>query len=177
MDKLVYDGFYKVYETEVEVKGKKRIYEKLDIKSAVAGIIIDEEGKIAIVSQYRPVVDMYTKEIPAGMIDKDLTNREILVEELFEECGVEKSEILYLSAEPVIKYFMIMGSSDCIMEIYEGKVKKQHSKKVDDCDVDAVEWLTIDELGYLVEQGEIYDSKTLMAYYYLKSKIMNHTKI
>jgi hypothetical protein len=42
MEKLLYDGFHKVTEVEVQMKGQKVKREKLGIKSAVGALVIDE---------------------------------------------------------------------------------------------------------------------------------------
>lgn len=65
--KIVYDGFHKVEELEIDIKGKKRKIERLGINHAVAGIICDADNKIALVVQYRPCVDEVMYEIPAGL--------------------------------------------------------------------------------------------------------------
>lgn len=170
MDKIVYDGVFKVWQTEVEIKGQKRIYEKIDVKNAVAGIILDEEGKLGLVVQYRPISKITTYEIPAGMVDKEATNLEILIEELEEECEINRNDIIELTKEPIISFHMLLGSSDSEMYIYEGKVKNQETKDVTDCDVERVEWVTLDEMDQLIKDKKIVDSKTMMVYYYLKSK-------
>jgi len=170
LDKLVYDGFYKVWKTEVKIKGVKKTYEKVDIRSGVGGLVTDEDGKICLVTQYRIGPGKSIKEIPAGIIDKKLTNKEILIEELFEECEIDKNDIMYISENPILSYYMISGGSDCKLEIYEVKVKKQHNKIVDDVDVEMVEWITDKQFDELVENGEIVDNKTLLSYYYMKNK-------
>ncbi|HCC07567.1 MAG TPA: hypothetical protein DEP72_05350 [Clostridiales bacterium] len=170
MDKIVYNGFHKVWQTEVEIKGVKRIYEKLDIHNAVAGLVTDEDGKICLVTQYRIGAGRNIKEIPAGLIDKNLTNKEVLIEELIEECEIDEKDITYISENPILSYFMVVGSSECILEIYEVKVKRQHTKTVNDVDVELVEWITEEQFDEHVKNGEIVDNKTLLSYYYMKNE-------
>ena len=56
MGKIVYDGFHKVEELEIDIKDKKRKIKRLGINHAVAGIVCDADNKIALVVQYRPCV-------------------------------------------------------------------------------------------------------------------------
>ena len=170
-EKLVYDGFNKIIQFEAELKGKTVKREKLVAKSAVAGIIIDENNRIGLVSQYRPVVQQQSKEIPAGVLDKEgLTTKEILLEELMEECEVPQEDILSIKENPIEPYYMMIGNTDAIISFFEIRVKAQENKQVSDADVDEVEWVTLEQMKQYMTEGSIRDSKTNMVYYYLLSK-------
>lgn len=171
MDKILFEGFHKILEVTKKVKGKEVTREKLILKSAVAGIVIDENNKIALVNQFRPVPEIHTKEIPAGVLDKkNLTPVEILIEELMEECEIPKNEILSIEELPFPPYYMMVGSSDAKIGLYEVKVTAQEDKVVDDVDVDSVEWVDLDTFESYINEGLILDGKTLLAYYYLRLK-------
>jgi ADP-ribose pyrophosphatase len=169
--KLVFDGFHKIAEIECEVKGQMVKREKLLVKGAVAGIVIDEDNRIGLVSQYRPVIKQQTKEIPAGVLDKDdLTAKEILIEELMEECEIPKHEILSVSEKPTHEYFMMSGNADGKIYFYEIHVKRQENKTVQDVDVDSVEWVGKETMQRYIQEGQIVDGKTILAYYYWLTK-------
>lgn len=168
---VVYDGFHQIIQFETEVKGKTVKRELLVAKSAVAGIVIDEHSRIGLVKQYRPVVQRYTKEIPAGVLDKEgLTPMEVLIEELMEECEIPKEDILFIQKTTLPDYFMWIGSSNATLSMYEVHVKTQINKQVYDNEVEEVEWVTLEEMKALIENGEICDNKSILAYYYLLSK-------
>jgi ADP-ribose pyrophosphatase len=95
----------------------------------------------------------------------------VLIEELEEECGIQPSEILSASETPVHEYFMVVGSSPASIQLYEIRVKAQSDKQVDDADVDEVRWVTHKEMEQIIQEGLICDGKTIIAYYFLKSKI------
>jgi len=170
-EKILFDGFHKIIEVEAHIKEEVVKREKLVLKPAVAGIVIDEDGKIGLVTQYRPVIQQKTKEIPAGVMDKDgLSPVETLIEELMEECEIPRTDILSISETPIHEYFMMAGSSEASISIYEIHVTAQTNKTVTDSEVECVEWVTIDEMKSFLNQGWIVDGKTILAYYYLKSK-------
>lgn len=50
MSEVVYNGFHFVEKLEVDVKGKKRVIERLRVKNAVAAIVTDAVGKIGLVN-------------------------------------------------------------------------------------------------------------------------------
>ena len=170
-EKVVYDGFVKVKEVPVNIKSKQSIYNEICVKDAVAAIMIDENKKIGIVTQYRPLAKRHTREIVGETLDKDgLSEIETLIEGLYEEAGITKDEILYISEKPLFEYCMMIGCSNSKISIYEVRVKKQENKEVNDTEVEYIEWITLDELASLVNEGSIRDSKTLLAYYYLLSR-------
>jgi len=172
MSEVVYNGFHFVEKLEVDVKGKKRVIERLGVKNAVAAIVTDAVGKIGLVKQYRPCVEEVLYEIPAGLMDKaGLSAKEILIEELEEECEVKKSDISFISEEPVRTYYMLCGSSDAKISIYRIKLSSEEvSREVKDVDVESVEWIDFSIFEDLVQQGKITDAKTLMSYYILKDE-------
>jgi len=170
----LYKGFISVERLETIIKGEKRVLERLEIKDAVTAIVTDAEGKIALVRQFRPCVDEMLYQTPSGLMDKDGYNvRETLIEELYEECDINSEDIEYCSQEPIYTYYGVCDCSDSRMSIYRVKLRSiEHSKSVDDTDVDIVEWLTFSEFEQLARRGEIKDPETLIAYMHLKEEKM-----
>lgn len=170
-EKLLFDGFHKIVEVECKIKDKTVTREKLLIKSAVAGVVIDEDNRIGLVSQYRPVIERQTKEIPAGVLDKEgYSPIGILIEELMEECEISEEEILSVSKEPIHEYYMMAGNANATIALYEIHVKRQENKEVRDADVDSVEWVDKETMKRYIAEGHIVCEKTIVAYYYWLSK-------
>ena len=93
-NKLIYDGFVKIYECEREKNGKLENYTKVALRGACAGIVINENGQMALVTQYRPILGKNTLKIPAGTLDKNISKKDIIIEELEEECGINREDII-----------------------------------------------------------------------------------
>lgn len=177
MSKLLYDGFHKIEAVNAVVKGVEVLRERLIVRDAVGAILIDENDKIGLVVQYRPTARFTSKEIPAGLMDKEgLSHLEVMMEEIAEECEIPKEEILKINEKPIHTYFMMAGSSDAIMRIYLMRVEAQVNKKVDDVDVEEVIWVSESEMGEMINNGEIKDSKTIISYYYIKEYLKNIKK-
>jgi ADP-ribose pyrophosphatase len=171
-ERLVFDGFHKIVEIDTKIKGEQVKREKLLVKSAVAGIVIDADNRIGLVSQYRPVIQRQTKEIPAGVLDKEgYSPLEILLEELMEECEIPKEQILSVSENPIHEHFMMGGNADGTISFYEIRVTRQEDKVVQDVDVDSVEWVDKETMKRYIQEGHIADGKTLLAYYYWLTKV------
>lgn len=163
-DKLIYNGWLKVYNREVNGK----IYDIVKQYDAVSAILLNEFNEILLVKQFRPSVMKETLEIPAGCRDIEGESKEkCLVRELKEETGLDiKEEEL----EWAIDYNPIMGFSNSTMSIFKVSVKKSDlkSKKIIGDDVTEVLWMPFEEFEKNIKEGKIYDSKTVMSFFYLK---------
>lgn len=166
MGEIVYDGFNKI--EIIEVEGMRR--ERVIFKSAVAALVVDSENKVAIVRQLRPTIGMHTLEIPAGVLDKNISPLETMLEELKEECDLDLN--LITEVKEASSYFMMTGSSNATMTIYYVKYDGiGHSKKIEGDDVSEVKWIPIGELYDLIDKGQICDPKTIIATTYVAQKI------
>lgn len=60
----------------------------MSLADYVSVIAIDENGRIPLVRQYRPALDIYTIELPGGLLDAGETPEFCAIRELFEETGL-----------------------------------------------------------------------------------------
>ena len=167
-DRILYNGWHKV--ESIQHNGQN--YEKLHIKSAVAGIVTDLTGSIALVEQFRPALNTYTYEIPAGVIDKPISNQDILYEELAEECYIASEDIISCQSALIPSYDMIGGSSDAVLHLYRvhANIVGQDMPIEDDTDVIRIMWVSLDELKLMIMNGKIKDAKTIMASFLLNNE-------
>lgn len=166
-DKLVYNGWLKVYSREVN----GRRYDILKNYDAISAIILNELDEILLVKQFRPAYMKETLEIPAGCLDVEGESIEnCLAREIKEETNIEVS---LKSLEKVIEYKPIMGFSTSTMTIFKTVIKQERlkSNEVNDADVTGALWMPFKEFEKNILEGNINDSKTLMSYYYLKSSV------
>ena len=171
MEKLIYDGHVKIYDCERENKGKIDKYTKVALRGASGGIVINEEGKMALVKQYRPILGRNTLEIPAGTLDKNISKKDIIIEELEEECGIPRENILSISEEPILTYNIIENMSDGEMHLYLINVKNADTKPMDEDDVDEVMFYSLEEIESMIGKRIITDPKTLIAFFLYKDTI------
>lgn len=171
MEKLIYDGYVKIYDCERENEGKIDKYTKVALRGASGGIVINEEGKMALVKQYRPILGRKTLEIPAGTLDKNISKKDIIIEELAEECGIPRENILSISEEPILTYNIIENMSDGEMHLYLINVKSADTKPMDEDDVDEVMFYSLEEIESMIGKRIITDPKTLIAFFLYKDTI------
>lgn len=170
-NKLIYDGFVKIYECERKKNGKLENYTKVALRGASAGIVINENGQMALVTQYRPILGKNTLEIPAGTLDKNISKKEIIIEELEEECGIKREDIISISESPILTYNIIENMSDGEMNIFLIKVKNNITHPLEEDDVEEVNFYDINEIESLIKDRIITDPKTLIAFYLYKDMI------
>ena len=164
----LYKGWLKIYKKEIN----GRSFEVLEDKDAVGALVEDATGKFLLVRQYRPALDHESLEIPAGCIDKPgLSPEEIMVEELQEEANINiKVDDLNLMIDTCPQIGVSKGSYKLYYCKYEGIGKNQTIPE--DLDVSEALWVTLEEFLSFIENREIVDVKSQLAYYMIMNKKM-----
>ena len=85
---------------------------------AVMIVPIYKNGDVVFIKQYRPAVDDYIYEMPAGLVDPGETIEEAVTRELYEETGLETIDIALL----IKPSYTSVGMSDESIAIYLVKV-------------------------------------------------------
>lgn len=69
------------------------MYHSITQSAYVAAFAITRDGSIPLVRQYRPAVEAYTWEFPAGTVDAGETPAQAMTRELVEETGLQADEL------------------------------------------------------------------------------------
>ena len=137
--------------------GKIALREIVLHKGASAVVPVDENGRVAMVRQYRTPLKRVTLEIPAGKLDTpDEDPFEAAKRELREETG--------LSAEKWRKLVALRttpGFCNETIHIYMAQGLSMGETDYDEDEFINVEWIHIDDLCDRILRGEIEDSKTI----------------
>lgn len=129
---------------------------------SVGILALDDEGRIAIVRQYRFAIHRITYEIPAGHKEKDENELEGAKRELFEETGSTADRFEFLG------YMTPSGSASTektALYLATG-IHKSMARDLDDDEFLTLDWMSIKDFNELVKNGEVWDPKTLCALYY-----------
>ena len=167
-DKLIYDGWLKLYERKLN--GKK--YCIIDNYDAVGCIIVNNKDEILLVKQFRPALLKDTLEIPAGCLDiKGEAPIKTAIRELEEESGIIVCES---ELKKVAKYNSNVGFAKSKMTLYMAKLDKVlYSKEIyEDEDVRGIVWMPLKTFEEKINSEEITDNKTIMTYFILKNMDM-----
>ncbi|MBD3246035.1 MAG: NUDIX domain-containing protein [Candidatus Omnitrophica bacterium] len=166
--------------------GKKRIYEgkivNLSVESRTLPTGVDTTleiirhpgavliipyagpGAVLMLRQYRPVVEEYLWEFPAGTLDPGESIRECARRELREETGYsarrfKKCGVIYPAP----------GYSNETIVLYEARELRMGLPDREEDEIIEVRELTLPRVMSLCSNGKIKDAKTLSALQYLRS--------
>lgn len=105
-----------VLATYVDACGRERqweTFERVNCNGIVVVIPVTGEGETILTKQFRPPVNNYVIEFPAGLNDKGDTLEEAARRELLEETGYHTKELTFLTEGP-----MSSGASGEILTAY-----------------------------------------------------------
>lgn len=112
----------------------KKTWEAVQAHESVAILLFEKESSsFILVKQFRPPVYMcdksypYTYELCAGIVDKDLSLKQIACEEILEECGYDLS---INEISKITSFFTNVGVSGAKQHLYFAEVSK--NQKIDE---------------------------------------------
>ncbi len=135
--------------------------ERVNCEGIVAIVPVTREGEMILIRQYRPPLDNYVVEFPAGLNDRGESSEKAASRELLEETGYEAKEMIFLARGPLSS-----GSSREIMTVYlatglefKGVGQRDETEDIEvmKVSVDAVHGT----LSRLSEEGNLIDLKIL----------------
>jgi ADP-ribose pyrophosphatase len=90
--------------------------ERVNCEGIVAVVPVTDEGEMVLIRQYRPPLDNYVVEFPAGLNDRGESSEKAASRELREETGYEAKEMIFLAKGPLSS-----GSSRELLTVYLAK--------------------------------------------------------
>ncbi len=119
--KTVYDGKFirfvlTCYADSLGVEREWESFERVDCKGIVVIVPVTDDAEFLLTRQFRPPVNGYVIEFPAGLNDKGDTLKGAAERELLEETGYTAKELIYLAEGP-----MSSGASGEILTAYLAK--------------------------------------------------------
>ena len=131
------------------------------IKHPGAALIIPflAKDKIILLKQYRPVIDSYIYELPAGTIDNNEKPIECARREIIEETGFSAKKLTYMG-----KIFPVPGYSTECIKIYKAEGLRKEEHKYEEDEVIKSHVFTRSGIRKLFKSGKIVDAKTIAAF-------------
>lgn len=124
-----------------------------------AAVLLIEDEKVLLVKQFRYAYGKETYEIPAGKLNDGEDPRTAATRELEEETG-RKAELVHL-----MDVYPTPGYTDEIIHIFYAENSTRSAQKLDEGEFLNVEFIPIDTVLQMIENGEINDAKTIIAIY------------
>jgi ADP-ribose pyrophosphatase len=157
---MIYEGkILNLRKDTVEAFGDKvSEREIIEHNGGVTIAAITGDSKMVMVKQFRKAAGKAILEAPAGKREKGEDPIETAVRELKEETGYTASDIKLLT-----KFYASVGYSEEIIYIYLCKGLTPGETQFDDNEALDIMEYDLDELYEMVINGEIEDSKTIIA--------------
>ncbi len=158
---LIYQGkIINVYRDKVECENGNIATREVVRHHGGVGVLAIVDNKILLVKQYRYPNATDTLEIPAGKLEPNEDTGVCALRELEEETGYSAKEI-----DLIAKFLPTPGYSDEWLYVYEAKdvFKVENPRDCDEDEVIELIRLDIDEAYQMVVNGQIFDSKTMIA--------------
>jgi ADP-ribose pyrophosphatase len=123
---------------------------------ATAVVPFLSKKKVLLIRQYRPVVDKYIWEIPAGTLNKGESPLRCARRELAEEIGCKAGSVRYLA-----HIYTTPGFTNECIHIYKASRLKKVSVKPDADEILRVKSFTLTEIRRMFRKNRIIDAKTI----------------
>ena len=138
--------------------GRTTTREMANHQGAIAVVPILPDGSIIFVKQFRYPMGTVMYEIPAGKIDPGEKPDVCAVRELSEETGYEADRWDYLGAIATTP-----GFTDEVIHLYAATGLHRHEQHTDPDEFIAVEAIPREKLLPMIEDGLLFDGKSLAA--------------
>ena len=117
-----------------------------------------DDGRVALVKQYRHPARRELLEIPAGKIEAGETPVECATREVEQEIGFRVGRI-----EPLADFYSTPGFCEERLYVYLATELEQAEQRLDHDEFVEIVYLPLNEAVAMAERGEIEDSKTIIA--------------
>jgi ADP-ribose pyrophosphatase len=154
----IYDGrLFKLVKEKVRIyNGKEKTREIVVHPGAVALVVVDNEGKLILVRQYRRAAEKVLLEIPAGTREPNEDAETCAIRETQEETGYLPRKVERLGG-----FYSAPGFCTEYLHLYLlTDLSENHMDADDDENIEVVR-LTVEEAIAAIARGEICDAKSI----------------
>ena len=130
--------------------------EVVEHRGAVAMVVLDDEGHVLLVRQYRPAVGENLLEIPAGTIEADEPPADCARRELAEELGLAAGNWTRLA-----QCYSSPGFCTELMHLYLAESLSPAFGQPDEDEAITVERVALADIPSLITSGAIRDAKSI----------------
>ena len=134
---------------------------KFDIvkHNGAVSILALENKDVIMIEQYRPTIEDYILEIPAGTIEKNEEIKECAIRELAEETGYKAKNIVHM-----ISYYSSIGYSTELIHCYiTTEIYKNNGGLFTSDEIINIKKVRFKTLLEMIQTNRIKDSKTICA--------------
>jgi ADP-ribose pyrophosphatase len=146
------------------VKGREQRFDTLLHPGAVAIVAMDDNERVLLEKQYRPIIDKWLYEVPAGTLEEGEDPAEAARRELLEETGYEPRKLCHVAS-----FYPSPGVSTELIHVYIAGDLVYKGQRLEEDELIETIWIPVEEAVDMVWRGEIVDGKTIIALLVAKS--------
>lgn len=158
--KKVYEG--RVLDVNVETHclpdGRLSDFEIIRHPGGAALLPVLSDGRVLLISQFRPAIGKMIYEIPAGRLEPEELPEDCAARELQEEAGYQAAQVL-----PLGGFWSTPGFCDEYIYLFYSKELVKSEQSLEPDEIIELHSFSVAEALAMVENGEILDSKTQIA--------------
>lgn len=163
---VVFQGrIFRVTRETVVAAGNKMVAEVVRHSGSAVIVARRADGRVLLVRQFRLPLRRYLWEAAAGRLDAGETPLEGARRELQEETGFTASRWRLLA-----RFHPSPGFMDEKMWLFLAEGLRPGPASPDPDEVIRHRWFTVSQLGEMVRRGKIQDGKTLLGYFFLRTR-------
>ncbi|MCE4628618.1 MAG: NUDIX hydrolase, partial [Desulfurococcales archaeon] len=136
--------------------GKKMLVDRVIFPEAVAVLPVLEDGTAVLVWQYRPVIDKFILEAPAGVLRTGESPEEAALREMEEETGYRGGDLVRVGSA-----YTSPGYSTEKLHLYVALGPKPGEARPEEHEIIRVKRYGLRELAEMALRGELEDLKTI----------------
>jgi 8-oxo-dGTP pyrophosphatase MutT (NUDIX family) len=151
---------------DVEIPGGPRFdHHVIRMPREVSGTVVhDPDRGILLLWRHRFIADTWGWEVPAGGVESGETPAQAAIRETEEETGWRPDGVELLTA-----YYPSIGSSDQRFNVFLARDARQVGEPTDPAESERIEWVPVDRVLQLMQQGEVRGGLTMTAILYAVS--------
>ncbi|MFV0387118.1 MAG: NUDIX hydrolase [Pyrinomonadaceae bacterium] len=156
---------------KVCVRQDEKEFERDIIRHPGSAVIVPiyDDGKIALVSQFRVAANKFLLELPAGTINAGETAFECARRELTEEIGVVANSFTLL-----VDFYVSPGFLDETMSVFMATDLSPATQTLDDDEILSIEVFSFEQCFEMIKNGEIIDAKTIAGVLLASARLDKH---
>jgi len=154
------------YRRVAQIEGRKVYYDFIDFGKSVVIIPITDMEEVVLIRQWRPVLNRWILELPAGKIEEDEKPEEAAVRELIEETGYSPTKV-----EELGKFVVSPGYSNEVIYVYLAVGLRYVGSSPEDDELIKVRKCRVKECVKLLMSEDLIDMKSLASLMLLMEKL------
>lgn len=163
-ERTIYDNrWVRLTLVDVQDPGARRFeHHAVRLNRVALAVILDDDNRVLLLWRHRFITDQWGWELPGGILDADEDFAAAAAREVEEETGWRPSPLQHL-----VSYQPMPGLVDTPHEVFIARGAEHIGDPTSRDEAGVVEWVSLDEVRDLVQEGKLLGSGTYVGLLHL----------